>query len=441
MNKYVIEEISVMKKYSSVLALFFLTFTLHAQSVWSGNASTGSASDFPGSSEVLRAASNSFPVGTLLKVTNPRGGAQVEVRVSGRLESPGVFILLEEEAASFIGLPKDQVLPVRVTPVSSAPVSEEPETAEADSNGKTKDPDYNPAVNLEESEAVSDAGAEKPEDVAVKDDEEPVKAEEETVKEVDNPIKPEDESDKVPEIILTYSLDAEEEEAGENPKAGYPDETAEPESGENLKVEEPAAEPAEPVAEPVVEPESGENLEAEEPAAEPAEPAEPVVEPESGENLKAEEPAPEPAEPVAEPLTEPEVGSREEGEKIYFLTPSDFRPPEAPVSPAPLVRETGKPAEKPVGADTESLMILPEAEKGALYVQVGAYSSRAVLEETSRRIQKIAPGYPLCVDSVQPGGKGVIYKLLVGPLTPAESGIVLRTARSSSFPDAFLYNL
>jgi hypothetical protein len=413
MNEYVVEEISVMKKYSSVLALFFLTFTLHAQSVWSGNASTGSASDFPGSSEVLRAASNSFPVGTVLKVTNPRGGAQVEVRVSGRLESPGVFILLEEEAASFIGLPKDQVLPVRVTPVSSAPVSEEPKTSEADSDGKTKDPDYNPAVTLEESEAESDAGTEKPEDLTLKADEESVKDEAETLKEADNEIKPDDERENAPEIILTYSLDAEKEEAGVSSEADYSDENAEVAS------------------ETVAEPESGENLKAEEPAAEP----------EFGENLKAEEPAPEPAAPVVETVTEPEVGSEEEGEKIYFLTPSDFRPPEAPVSPAPVVRETGKDAEKPDTSDTESVMILPDAEKGALYVQVGAYSSRAVLEETSRRIQKIAPGYPLCVDSVQPGGKGVIYKLLVGPLTPAESGIVLRTARSSSFPDAFLYNL
>jgi hypothetical protein len=34
---------------------------------------------------------------------------------------------------------------------------------------------------------------------------------------------------------------------------------------------------------------------------------------------------------------------------------------------------------------------------------------------------------------------GTVYKLLIGPLKPAETGVVLQSARSSAFPDAFPY--
>ncbi|MCK5737212.1 MAG: SPOR domain-containing protein [Spirochaetaceae bacterium] len=267
-----------MKKYSSVLALFFLTFTIHAQSVWSGNASVGGSSDFPGKSEVFRAASNSFPEGTVLQVTNPRGGAEVNVTVIGRLESPGVFILIEESAASVIGLPDDHVLPVRVTPISAAVVAES-ELVISETGEKTEDPDYNPAVSI----------------------------------------------DKIPDE--------------ETPETDDPPE-------EN------------------------------------------------------------------------------KGSKVFFLTPSDLRPPDVETDvenvPTPVLAS-----------------YIPVAGKS--YVQVGAYGSREVLDESLDYLQSIAPGYPLSMDSVTDKGR-TVYKLLIGPLTPAETGIVLKTARSSAFPDAFFYS-
>jgi len=331
-----------MKKCSAVLALFFLTFTLYAQSVWTGNASVGGSSVFPGKSDVFRAASNSFPVGTVLKVTNPRGGAEVDVTVTGRLESPGVFILIEEAAAEFIGLPDDHVLPVRVTPVSRVAVPEEENPPEG-KDELTVDTDYNPAAGLAEKN-----------DKKIIDEAAAVKAPEEETVEADAPAEVESAgtaADETPEkeTIITYDLSAEDEKKSE---------------------ESPADEKS--------------------------------------------------------------------GGTIYFLTPSDLRPPE--VAEADEVELPGSPvlSESEPASPAVSDLPLYDADSRLSYIQVGAYSSRIILEDTMKDLQRIAPGYPLSVDTA--GSKdGTVYKLLIGPLSPAETGIVLKTARSTSFPDAFPY--
>lgn len=108
-----------MKNYVAILILSLTAWSLSAESVWTGNAAVGGSVDFPDTTEIFQAASNTFPAGTMLRVTNPKGGVSVDVKVTGRLESPGVFILIEERAASSIGLPRDLVMPVRVTPLKS----------------------------------------------------------------------------------------------------------------------------------------------------------------------------------------------------------------------------------------------------------------------------------------------------------------------------------
>jgi hypothetical protein len=72
------------------------------------------------------------------------------------------------------------------------------------------------------------------------------------------------------------------------------------------------------------------------------------------------------------------------------------------------------------------------------YIQIGAYKSRAVLEDNARTLKQRAPGYPLSIAS-ENESSGTVYKLLIGPLKPAETGVVLQSARSSAFPDAFPY--
>jgi len=340
-----LEEISAMKKYSAVLALFFLTFTINAQSVWTGNASVGGSKVFSGESDVFRAASNTFPVGTVLRITNPRGGAEIDVTVTGRLETPGVFILIEEDAAAFIGLPDDHVLPVRVTPVTQLPVPE-PESSSMETNELTEDTDYNPSVVLSEPavEKTPEKEADVPEEKVI-------------------------ESARENETIITYDLTGD--------------------SADDTGIDT----------------------------------AESSVDDSVDEKPKAND-TPEPA---SEPATEPETS----GNKIYFLTPSDLRPP---------VAAEVKEAAAPAATAAPAVFELPryDADSRLSYIQLGAYSSRAVLEDTMGAISRIAPGYPLSVDSVE-GKDGRVYKLLIGPLSPAEIGIVLKTARSTSFPDAFPY--
>jgi len=315
-----------MKKISAVLALFFLTFSIYSQSVWTGNASVGGSSDFPGKSDVFRAASNSFPVGTVLRVTNPRGGAEVDVTVSSRLEVPGVFILVEESAAVFIGLPSDHVLPVRVTPISSS-TSTELKIYREESGELTEDTDYNPAASLK---TDVDGISEKVEDLPVEKNE--VKAEETLVE-------TEDES----ETIITYDLSRENSEL----------------KPESEKVD-------------------------------------------SDEN------------------------------KIYFLVPSDLRPPEA--DDESELKTAPSPASS-LDIDLSHYV----SDSRMRYIQLGAFRNKAVMEDTARGIGEIAPGYPLSVD-VSLVKTETVYKLLIGPLTPAELGIVLKTARSGAFPDAFSYS-
>jgi len=298
------------KKYSAVLALFFLTFAINAQSVWTGNASVGGSSDFPGKSDVFRAASNSFPEGTVLKITNPRGGAEVDVTVTGRLKTPGIFILIEEGAASNIAMPFDHVIPVRVTPISQA-FEVEPKAELVETGELTEDTDYNPASGIPENPVVKSAES---------------------------------------ETIITY----------------------------NLADEKPEAE----------------------------------------------------KESSSEKETSEEISIDTEGSKIFFLTPSDLRPPELPDE-----AETSEVAESYSIPESVSSEVLPLLK----YIQVGSYRSRTVLDDTLKQLKVIASGYPLSVDSVS-NIDGTVYKLLIGPLSPAEIGIVLKTARSTLFPDAFPYS-
>ncbi|OQX29655.1 MAG: hypothetical protein B0D92_02460, partial [Spirochaeta sp. LUC14_002_19_P3] len=126
---------------------------ISAQSIWTGSAAAGSSADFPGTSSVLRAKSNTFPPGTVLQVTNPRGGNSINVEVIDRLDTPGLLILLEESASNTIAIPKDYVLSVQVSPVSNLKLDNAVKNAPY-SNIYNTDPDYNPVVVLEDEQTL-----------------------------------------------------------------------------------------------------------------------------------------------------------------------------------------------------------------------------------------------------------------------------------------------
>lgn len=311
-----------MKNYVAILILSLTAWSLSAESVWTGNAAVGGSVDFPDTTEIFQAASNTFPAGTMLRVTNPKGGVSVDVKVTGRLETPGVFILIEERAASSIGLPRDLVMPVRVTPLKSE-----------------SEPDMSPGLM----ETVSPA--------------------------VEEPVSPAAAGPAATETAVTSA------QAGDVEAVG------------GITAEESAA-------------------------------------PESA--VTGNEPG---------PVANEDFGVESGSGKIFFLMPADLRPPESPPVSDTSVEEA---VPLPPKSDEASFSVseVQPGDKG-YYVQIGAYRNRAVMEDAARWISIYAPGYPVSMaTTTTPAGK--IYKLLLGPLKPAERGVVLRSAKTA-FPDAFPY--
>src|SRR5690606_16552443 len=122
-----------------------LVFALPAfsQQLWTGNAVGGSQSDF--SQPGLVAASNSFPVGSQVDVTNPQTGQTVRVTIVSRVSDPGVFLLLGEDAANRLGVDRRYPIIVQASPATS--VASAPSRSSADLPFST-DPDLNPAASL-----------------------------------------------------------------------------------------------------------------------------------------------------------------------------------------------------------------------------------------------------------------------------------------------------
>ena len=513
-----------------------------AQSVWSGNASVGLPSDFTAVSSMPQAASNTFPSGTILEVINPGTGLSVEVEVTGRVASPGVFILIDTDAALSIGLPADLVVPVRVSPKSLGGI----EKLTSGLNGDpafTSDIDYNPAAGFADpSDDPSDdpiiaegppeeplIPEESPEEPAVPEESPPPPLIAEVPEEPeDEPVIPEEPEDEpvipeeppipaapepapepLPDAVLvssesfTSSIPPESPETLERTGGKEKKSPASPKFTASPPADEPppaivvTAVPEEPPAAvkeealpppPPAEPNFGPpesiiafNLaeaEAEEPPIEKTiieEPdtGEPDIEeliirepeiqkPEIEEVIPETVPVQEPSDTITQAPPPPAPADEESERTVYFLTPSDLRPPEAPPAspeppeaPAPPAEpDTAAPPDEPaVPAVSEDASDEPVDEPletpltamqrlsppdSRPYVQIGAYRDPALLNQAALEFADLAPGYPLSY-AADTDESGAVYRLLIGPLQPAERGVVLKTARSSIFPDAFPY--
>ena len=427
-----------MKKCIGLILLLQLSLFGFADSVWTGNAAVGGLSEFPGTSDVYRAASNSFPAGTILEVTNPKGGKSTRVTVIGRLDTPGVFLLIEQKAAELIGLPTDHVLPVRVSPVQAGLINPMEETVDTavSSDTVTDDSDYNPAAGLGEAPLeVRTAIAAEPE--PSEDAIERVEAAEEQSALDEILVTP------VPEVLNKDSLEPDEVDDVDSLEA------------ENDKI----------LTELVIPPEIPESegeretiftysLDDEKPEKD----EEPAV---VLNNDKTREIPPAEIPQEIEALPDSSVNEADikddDGSVVYFLTPSDLRPPPpveppqvepAPVEPAAvdlrdqIIRDKDVSGSEIIITDAshaaDDTEISP-AKDGFSYIQIGAYKNRAVLEETARRIRSSGMNYPMSLATGNLGGMPV-YKLLIGPLKPAERGVVLQSLKTSAYPDAFPYN-
>jgi len=376
---------------SAFLILTGLAPSLQAQSVWSGNASVDGTEfvnftdDFP-----LAGASSSFTRNTKILVTNPENSKSVEVTVVKRAPRPGVFLVLSEEAGRALSISSDQVVPVQVQVVSA-------DTSNAYDEFRSADPDINPAVSVPETETLT---AETALDAA-------------------------DDSADTDLEILSGTVD--EDIAGVPPAGDEPVPVPVPADSLRVEREEPvvpdtSAADAGIAVTPLPEEEilSGDALTAV------SEPEVPAVS-----DSAAAETVPETA-----ILTDPEDIEESllpSGDNvIYFLTPSDFRPPTGPVTVKEDTEEI-----VPVLVDRNSLekFIVNQLKNGSSYIQLGAYSSP---ESVYAEITAIADRYPMVVWT-ETGKNGTLYKLLIGPLTRDETGVLSYRFRSTGYADLFLY--
>mgnify|MGYP006282402363 CR=1 FL=1 len=116
---------------------------LGAQNNWEGTAVVGRYGEFPPGG--LYAASNTFPLNSMVDVVNPATGEAVRVIVAREVDDPGVFLLVSESAAREIGLDPGESVTVRATPVQM------PGLTAVDPNQDLPfhpDPDVNPAASL-----------------------------------------------------------------------------------------------------------------------------------------------------------------------------------------------------------------------------------------------------------------------------------------------------
>ncbi|MCL2208710.1 MAG: SPOR domain-containing protein [Treponema sp.] len=198
------------------------------------------------------------------------------------------------------------------------------------------------------------------------------------------------------------------------------------------------------------------------------------------------EPEPEYIEPKPESIAKPEkkleyVTEKTPEQKEYVLVPSAERPPESglyginpediipgisipgittpavatPVTPAPAAPAVTTPVtpaaqvaipsappvivvivpqEKTVPAAAETIFSIPgikELERGSYYVQLAAFSSPELIENTIKRIDNsYAPVVFKDADN--------LYRILLGPLNQGESAAILQRFKSIGYTDAFI---
>lgn len=114
-------------------------------------------------------------------------------------------------------------------------------------------------------------------------------------------------------------------------------------------------------------------------------------------------------------------------------SPSASPPPESSYSPAPETKTSAAPA--PAAEFSPfAVPMINRMERGKNYVQLGAYSKPEVVED---EIVRIGISYPLAIQNIGTDEKP-LFRILLGPLSPGESGALLQRFRSIGYKDAFV---
>lgn len=132
------------KKYLLFFVILCLTFSpLFSEDLWEGSASRIRRGELD--KEGLYAASNSFPVNTVINVTNIKNGKSVDVTVIQRIgDNQNLFLLLTDEAADQLSIGMNESESVRIAIVNEYG-SDIPSNHDEAYN---PDPDTNPQADL-----------------------------------------------------------------------------------------------------------------------------------------------------------------------------------------------------------------------------------------------------------------------------------------------------
>ncbi len=471
------------------------TLFLFAQSEWEGTTAMGRYGEFPATG--YYGASNSFPRNTLVKVENIENGTSVEVMIVDRLDDPGLFLLLSREAAEEIGIQDNRVVRTRIVLADnssrlSVESADRPYSSDPDLNPNAEDDlafldrylgaeEKAPAVEPEappmaEPLVIAAADAEAPEVIAepapeVSEDVEPVlltdssagleSALPEEEGSLDEPVitDPAVIADIVvapaaepvpaePEITGPYTENLVQSDPADDSLSVVPDapfvmdkasatrvadnmyNPKAVEEGDNFAAADLPAVPAQkerdrviaelfPLPEPPYDGEDEVAFAAAAPALQEA-PAAPLEKTE-------EEDSPAIA-VVPEEKTPPVVP---EGDVEISLVPAEDRPPVAPVKPAePEVKEAPE-AAAAVDSSSAPAVLFGDLDPASDYLQLAVFSSAGSARSTAERFSST---YPVLV--LNQGN--AYYKVLVGPLSPDESGALLLNFKAQGFRDAFI---
>ena len=473
-----------MRKVIICLYLIISTSVLcFAQSaLWAGNAARGNDDAYPASirsSGKAAGMSLALPEGTLVQVRNQKNNLTVDVTIVSGQGKPGIFLLLNSTAADALEIHTGEVIMVEIQEKSSVSnpfldYSADPDSFKKNLNEEflaqsSDDPDNAAAVDVgEEMGKMGYAAAEEEgvpeeepaletateasvaaepvitEDVEVEPEPEPVEADV-----APEPVEPE------PEIVIPAAEDGRdyEEIIIADSEETFDDvlDYGEEAGGEDILIPADTA-AAEEEAEPFLADEiSGEDMAA------------------VTEDIPAVEPAPVTDEediPEADTALEEEAAVVDPDRVIYFLTPAELRPPE-PVEEAPAIPEWGEaeddllvaeavPEESAEGVsepekEEPSVIFVPQyvdgdeldaymketLETGARYVQV-ATAGKNEQEHIYKNMEDLQESFPYLPILLLPGKDENSLRLMVGPVSRDEVGILLYAMKAHGFSDAFL---
>lgn len=427
--------------------------------------------------------------GDSVTVTNPANGSTVDVLILGSIDaSEGVAIMLSPQAADRLSIRKDSNVQVKITK----------RTGSLDENvsGTAVLSDENEEGNYSDDELSETLPVNKTEETLPEEENSEIKSADAETEEKSAEESPVTESEEVP-----AEIEAEQAETAENetPVDEVPPETEENVEAEAVENDIPPAEdntvtepvneevPAENEAEPVEAVETEvpveDNSEAEAvssdvPSAEEEAEAEKfdeqapeIAEDVPSENVESEElPSPDEV-PAEEAVTEEVPETQEEETEVpveieepvesadaqdsavpeeyapIVLVPSEPNPPEeseeAPVEDeAPVAEEVSVETPAPVMSEVTVTSVSDKKienyvkasenlEKGKYYLQIATLKNKENIESL---LNKYADKYPVVL---VPNGNDA-YRVMVGPLTADEYGMIKERFESYGFKDCFL---